>query len=80
MKTTRVNVEEFATSKGFEPIEVDGIPDGFAWKMPDITIGGKEHIGAYVAFIPLSEWDSSSGKVVSDTVETLLELYNKFKK
>jgi hypothetical protein len=57
MRITRANVERYALSKGLEPVQEDGIPDGFVWKEPDITIGGKEHKGRIIKFKPLTDWD-----------------------
>ena len=55
MKWTRANVEEYAKRKGLEPLQRDGIPDGFIWREPDVTIGGTEHKGRTVIFKPLTE-------------------------
>lgn len=55
MKATRANVEEYAKGKGYEPVQIDGIPEGFAWREADITINGKEHRGRTVTFEPLQE-------------------------
>lgn len=57
MKITRANVEQYAKEKGYEPIQIDGIPDGFAWKEPDIGIGDRTHRGRIIKFKPLGEWD-----------------------
>jgi len=72
-KATRVNVEEYAIEKGLTPIQVDGIPEGFSFKENDINIGGIDVVGSYIAFIPLSMWIS----VRADSVEKLIEIYNK---
>lgn len=71
MKTTRVSVEQLA--KEYEPIQVDGIPEGFSFKKPDVTIGGKEHKGFYIAYLPLSEGET----VVAMNVHDLLKEYNR---
>ena len=76
MKTTRASVEEFAKKKGYDPVQIDGIPEGFSWKAPDITIGGREHVGYFIAFVPLSEDEGERSSVVSQTKEGLLEAYN----
>lgn len=55
-KMTRANVEEYAHTRGLELIQVDGIPDGFAWIEPDITIGNKFIQGKVVIFKPLAKW------------------------
>lgn len=56
MRMTRANVEEYAHVHGYEPIQVDGIPDGFAWTEADITIGGRFIPGKVVIFKPLATW------------------------
>lgn len=72
MKANRVNVDEYAKEKGLEPIQVDGIPDGFAWKEPDVTIGNITHIGDYLAFLPLLDFNIVHGSDRDD----LLISYN----
>lgn len=57
MKATRVNVEEWAKTKGLEPVQIDGIPEGFSWIEPDITINGVEHKGRILKIKPLSEFE-----------------------
>jgi len=61
MKVTRAYAEESAKEKGYEPIQVDGIPEGFSFKKPDIDIGGKVHVGELIAFIPLAETERAPG-------------------
>lgn len=56
MKATRANVEEYAVPKGYTPIQKDGIPEGFAWREPDITIADIVHTGRIVTFEPLKEF------------------------
>lgn len=56
MKITRANVEQYAQERGFEPIQIDGIPDGFAWKTPDVTINDQTHLGKIIKFKPLADW------------------------
>lgn len=73
MKITRANVEEWAKDRGLTPVQIDGIPEGFSFKEPNITIGGKEHEGKYVCYVPLSEWNA----IYADTKEELLNKYNK---
>lgn len=80
MKVTRVSVETDCTEAGWEPVQIDGIPEGFSWKMPDVEIGGVNHIGDYVAFIPLAEVERQPFKVVASTIEGLLAKYNAIKK
>lgn len=55
MKWTRANVESYAQSKGYEPLQIDGIPEGFSWKEPDITINGKFYKGKIINFKPLTD-------------------------
>lgn len=57
MKITRANVEKYAKERGFEPIQIDGVPEGFSWKSPSVNIGGVEHKGKVVIFSPLKDWD-----------------------
>ncbi len=56
MKITRANVELYAKQKGLESIQIDGMPEGFSWKEPDITINGKEIKGRIIRFKPLADW------------------------
>ena len=60
MKITRANVETYAKTYGLEPIQIDGIPEGFAWREPDVTIGNKTHKGRIIKFSPLKDWDDPS--------------------
>ncbi len=72
MRLTLQDVLAYVEGRGLTPIEIDGIPDGFAYKYPDVTIGGVTHEGLLIAYIPLSEF-----KMVSATTQQqLLELYN----
>lgn len=57
MKITRANVEKYVKEKGLEPIQIDGIPEGFSWKEPDININRKQIKGRIIKFKPLGEWD-----------------------
>ncbi len=69
MRNTRANVSERA--KHLTPIQIDGIPEGFSFKVDDVTIGGKLHKGQYVAYIPRTEeicW--------AYDIEKLLKQYN----
>lgn len=58
MKITFANVKDWAEQRGLEPVQIDGIPEGFSFKEPTVTISNKEHIGGYVAYIPFSDWDA----------------------
>lgn len=75
MRVTKANVEEYVKDRGLEPVQVDGIPEGFAFKSPDIEIGGKLHVGQYVAFVPLKHWEEKCA-AWSPTIEGLLQAYN----
>ncbi len=55
MKATRANVEEYALNKGLEPVQIDGIPEGFSFREADVTIDGIEHKGRIITFEPLKE-------------------------
>lgn len=72
-KCTRFNVEVYANEKGLQPLQIDGIPEGFSFIEPDITIGGVTHSGMMIAFIPNSEGVS----VRSNDLIELLDSYNK---
>lgn len=56
MKITRANVEAYAKTYGLEPLERDGIPDGFIWKEADVNIDNTLHRGKILIFKPLAEW------------------------
>lgn len=71
MKITHANVQAWAKERGLEPVQIDGIPEGFSFKEPDITIGDEDHIGGYVAYVPLSEWVA----VYAPTTNELLTKY-----
>lgn len=75
MKVTLASIEDRIKNKGYEPVQIDGIPEGFSFKEPDITIGGEFHEGKYVAFIPLKEWDTETSQVWSYSMKGLLEIY-----
>ncbi len=60
MRITRANVENFAKGKGLDAIQIDGVPEGFSFKEPDITIGGKEHKGRIIKFKPLADWQDEN--------------------
>ncbi len=74
MKITRANIQEYVVSHGLEEVQIDGIPEGFSFKEPDITISDKPIKGNYLAFIPLSDGERGS-RVTAATVGELLELY-----
>ncbi len=72
MKTTRVSIEEMIVPLGLTPVQVDGIPEGFSYQTPVLTIGKRECGGDYVAYIPLS---NPLRSVMSPSIETLQTLY-----
>ncbi len=55
MKWTRVSVAAYAAVKGLEPVQIDGVPEGFSFIEPDITIGDAIHKGRTVIFKPLTD-------------------------
>lgn len=50
MRWTRENIKTTA-----DPIQIDSIPEGFSFKEPNINIGGIEHEGQYIAYVPLTD-------------------------
>ena len=56
MKITRENVEHHAKLRGLEPIQIDGVPEGFSFQEPDLEIGDQTHKGRIVKFKPLADW------------------------
>lgn len=70
MRFTRANIKNY-----FELLQIDGIPEGFSFKEPNINIGGIEHQGNFVAYVPLTDII-----LKALTVEKLLELWKKTKK
>lgn len=75
MKVTHYTAQLYAQQNGLEPMQIDSIPEGFSFKVPDITIGGRLHEGDYIAFIPLTEWGELGHKVTARTEFGLQELY-----
>lgn len=73
MKATRTSVNVIAAKRGYEPVQIDGIPEGFAFKEPSLTVGDVTHVGRYVAFIPMSQWIAET----ATTTEELITNYNK---
>lgn len=74
MKITRANVEKYAEEKGLEPIQIGGIPEGFSFIEPDITIGSVTHSGMLTAFVPNHDWDK--GVIREKDLFELLEKYH----
>lgn len=79
MKMTRAYVEDYTKNTGFEPVQIDGIPEGFSFKSPDLEIGGKTVKGKYIAFIPMKDSEQEHHKVFGSTKEELLEVYKSIK-
>lgn len=78
MKITKANVAEYAEKHGLESVQIDGIPEGFSFKEPNVTINGKEHIGQYVSFAPLRDWGFNQSMIRTNTIEELVTLYTKY--
>lgn len=77
MKITRANVAEYAQKCGLEPVQIDGIPEGFSFKQPGITVGSSFHEGEYIAFVPLREWEDEKSSVRAITVTALQTLFKR---
>lgn len=77
MKITRASAEEWASKRGYKPVQIDGIPEGFSFRTPDVTIGNSTHFGRFIALVPLAEWDGEDVKCEATTEHHLLELFNK---
>lgn len=56
MKITRASAESRADLLGLEPVQIDGIPEGFSFKEPSITIGGSEIPGRIIKYKPMGDW------------------------
>lgn len=81
MKMTKANVAEYADKHSLEAVQIDGIPEGFSWKVADIQIGEDTHIGEYIAFAPLNSWDDERGnRLRAPTKQELLDFYKKYTK
>lgn len=60
MKVTRAWVAEKVAGKGYEPLQIDGIPEGFAFHATqDRLIGGVRDLGHLVAYIPLKFYEQN---------------------
>lgn len=75
MKWTRANVAEYAKEKGLEPVQVDGIPDGFVWKHPDLAFNGVPVVPDNILFVPLTDV-----KITNRSNQELLTLYKNYAK
>lgn len=67
---TKASVAEMTKMLGHNPIQVDGIPEGFSFKQEDLTIGEVTYPGKYVVFLPLR-----AGSVDAETETDLLIKY-----
>lgn len=76
MKWTRANVAQDAKDEGLTQIEVDGIPDGFAWYKDGLKVGAHTSPAVYVAYLPLN----SGGMVMAHSIGGLLKAYNEEKR
>ena len=57
MKTTRAQVDVFIKDKGLEPIQIDGIPEGFSFiKRVDRVHGNLYEVGYLVGFRTSKDW------------------------
>lgn len=77
-KVTRASVEAFAQQEGLEPIQIDGIPEGFSFKESDVKIGNSVHPGRFTAFIPLKRWEDEISQVWGLSEEGLLKVYREY--
>lgn len=75
MKISRANVADYAREKGLEPIQIDGIPEGFSFIEPDLWIGEKLCPRLYKAFIPMMDWYETPNGLSSDNLKELQSLY-----
>lgn len=71
MKNTAENIKDKVSSYGLQEVQIDGIPEGFSYKFPDITIGSQTHFGHYLSYVPMAD-----SIVRGKTQEELLENYN----
>lgn len=78
MKITHANVQEYAQKHGLEPVQIDGIPEGFSFKEPNITISGEEHEGDYVGFLPLHDWEAEHSIIRTFTIAGLQTLFKRY--
>jgi len=76
MQNTLANLKQYAENVDLELVQIDGIPEGFSYKIPDVTINNAkgepvEHKGDYVAFVP-----NAFGEIRASKVEDLVKAYN----
>lgn len=77
MKVTHDTVEESARQRGLEPVQVNGIPEGFSFKEPDVTIDKVTYPGHYIAFVPLKEWEDEKHMARALTIPALQTLFKR---
>lgn len=76
MQNTLANLKQYAENASLESVQIDGIPEGFSYKVADVTINDAEgnpveHKGPYVAFVP-----NAFGEIRAEKIEDLLTAYN----
>lgn len=75
MKNTAAMVRKDAEAKGLQPVQIDGIPEGFSYKEDDITIGDVKATGRYVAFVP---FNNDEVRVYAESPEELIKQYKQY--
>lgn len=71
MKITKASIEEKLAGKGYEPVQIDGIPEGFVYFLHQgIKVSTLLHVGHYMAFIPNAEWSDNENVVVKNVVSS----------
>lgn len=76
MKITKANVSKWATERGLIPVQLDGIPEGFSFKENDLTVGNVTNYGQYIAYVPLSDWET----IYANSTKSLQDQYKKYVK
>lgn len=75
MHNTAENVRVYAEEAGLEPVQIDGIPEGFSFKYPNVEINNKLIKRGYIAFIPLRDDSHKTARVYGETKKELLTAY-----
>ena len=57
MLNTRVNVEYFVSNKGYTPVQIDSIPEGFSYKKADISLRFKIALSELIIRFELGDTD-----------------------
>lgn len=61
MRITRVSVEKYVDDKDWQPIQIDGIPEGFSFlKLNERTIGGIYDHGQLIVFTPNANFEDNN--------------------